>query len=135
MGAGTALPTPASRGALSSVPAFVCLHSCALRSPPPPSPPPPSAAPAEVVKLVVGTKCDADAAATTAVSEAEAQAFATKHGALCERCSAKDGINVSALFTQVAVRIVRNGFDYDGKRKQAQQRGLKAGASKKKGCC
>ena len=92
------------------------------------------AAPAEVVKLVVGCKCDEDTAAHTAVADSEAAAFAAKHGALCERCSAKDGINVSALFTQVAVRIVRNGFDYDGKR--AQQRGLKqARPAKKKGCC
>jgi hypothetical protein len=98
-----------------------------------------------VVKLVVGTKCDAECSgAATAVSEADVAAFAQKHGAICERCSAKDGLNVSSLFAQVAERIVRNGFDHDGKR--SQQRGaagrggtvrVAAGGrvAKKKGCC
>ena len=53
-------------------------------------------APAEVVKMIVGTKTDGVAGHTTAVSEAEAAAFASKHGALCERCSAKEGTNVKA---------------------------------------
>lgn len=100
-------------------------------------------APAEVVKLVVGTKCDADCGTETAVSEADVAAFARKHGAICARCSAKDGLNVSSLFAQVAERIVRNGFDPNGRRSQRGVAGkggtvrVAAGgrATKKKGCC
>ena len=96
-------------------------------------------APAEVVKLVVGTKCDSGSGAT-AVSEDEAAAFATKHGAICERCSAKDGIHITELFSQVAVRIVRNGFDHTGNRAAAKAAGrasiqVHGGKFKKKGCC
>ena len=93
-------------------------------------------APAEVCKMIVGSKCDGGPSASTAVSVADAAAFAAKHGALCERCSAKEDVNVTALFEQIAARVIRNGFDPDGRRRQSQ--GLKVGAAskqKKKGCC
>ena len=67
-------------------------------------------APAEVVKSVIGLKADADAP-PPAVSEAEAAAFAAKHGALCGRCSARDDTHVTELFSAVAEKLVRNGFD------------------------
>eukprot|EP00966_Prymnesium_polylepis_P311001 7185466-Prymnesium_polylepis.1 len=63
--------------------------------------------------MVVGAKSDAGAPA--AVSEAEAEAFANKYGALCERCSARDATNVRPMFERLAIKIVRNGFDPDGK--------------------
>jgi small GTP-binding protein len=88
-------------------------------------------APAEVVKLVIGTKCDGGGGGV--VSEEEAQAFASKHGALCQRCSAKDGNGVFALFEALAAKVVRNGFNPDGRlsigRKQGQAK------KKKGGCC
>jgi len=94
-------------------------------------------APAEVVKMVVGAKSDAGAPA--AVSEAEAEAFANKYGALCERCSARDATNVRPMFERLAIKIVRNGFDPDGKRAAGAGRvslgSAKAAAPKKKGCC
>ena len=95
-------------------------------------------APAEVAKLVVGTK--ADVTAQPSVSEEEAAAFASKHGALCERCSAKDGTNVQRLFERLAEKLVHNGFDPEGRRRGAQQTGglrVSSGGKKKKkgGCC
>ncbi len=96
-------------------------------------------APAEVVKAVVGLKADAGVA--TVVSEAEAASFAGKHGAICVRCSARDGANVPQLFEALAEKLVRNGFDPDGTRRRGQggnvKLGGKGGAAKKqsKGCC
>ena len=98
-------------------------------------------APAEVVKVIVGLKADGDAA-HTAVAEAEAAAFAAKHGALCARCSARDGgSNVTDIFSGLAEKLVKNGFDPDGTRKRGGQGGVKlggkraAGDKKKGGCC
>ena len=97
-------------------------------------------APAEVVKSVVGLKADGGVA-HTAVAEAEAAAFAAKHGALCARCSARDGANVTQLFEALAEKVVRNGFDPDGTRRRGgapagvKLGGKGGGASKKKGCC
>ena len=90
---------------------------------------------AEVVKSVVGLKADGGGAAA-AVSEETASAFASKHGAFCSRCSARDGANVSQIFETIGVRLVRNGFDADGTRRKGA--GVKLGgkgAPKKKGCC
>ena len=92
-------------------------------------------APAEVVKVLVGTKCDEAGGAPTAVSMEEATLFASKHGALSERCSAKmDDTNSSVrqLLERVAEKIVRNGF-----RPAAHSTGLSASkkAKKKGGCC
>ena len=103
-------------------------------------------APAEVVKLVVGLKADGGPSAPTPVSAADASAFASKHGALCERCSAKEGLNVTSLFEAMADKLVRSGFDVDGARAKRGSaaaggggKGLRAakgaGAKNKKGGC
>ena len=101
-------------------------------------------APAEVVKSIVGLKADGDNAAT-AVVEAEAATFAAKHGALCARCSARDGAHVTPLFEELAAKVVRNGFDADGTRAARRaskggggsgvKLGAKSGGGKKKGGC
>ena len=95
-------------------------------------------APAEVCKCIVGSKCDDGPGAATPVSEADAEAFATKHGALNGRCSAKTDSNVRAVFEQIAQRIIRHGFNPEGRR-SSKAVGLKLGAAapaqKKKGCC
>lgn len=96
--------------------------------------------PAEVVKMVVGGKCDKHLEGWTEVPEEDAKVFAAKHGALCERCSAKDDSNVTGLFTSLGARIVRNGF---GGKPAAAAKGaapVKVGApaapgGNKKGCC
>jgi len=92
-------------------------------------------APAEVVKMVVGAKDDSHGG-ETAVSSEEAAAFASKHGALCERCSAQDGTNVQDMFKRCAVKIVRNGFDPDGKPpKAAVSLATSTTAPKRSKCC
>ena len=94
-------------------------------------------APAEVVKSIVGLKADAEVA-STAVSEAEATAFAAKHGALSSRCSSLDGgTKVSGIFESLAEKLVARGFDVDGKRRQQGnvRLGKQQGGGKKKGCC
>ena len=98
-------------------------------------------APAEVVKAIVGLKADGNAA-HTAVAEAEAAAFAAKHGALCARCSARDGGDaVTQIFRALAERLVKNGFDPDGTKRRGSQGGVKLGGrasaakAKKGGCC
>ena len=93
--------------------------------------------PAEVVKMVVGCKCD-DGDHGTAVSASEASSFAAKHGALCERCSAKADSNIMPAFEALAAKMIRNGFKPDGVA-QAKQ-GIHVGTSapkkgKKGGCC
>ncbi|KAL1515835.1 hypothetical protein AB1Y20_002451 [Prymnesium parvum] len=96
-------------------------------------------APVEVCKVVVGAKSDAGAASAVTVEEAEA--FAAKHGAMCERCSARDATNVKELFERVAVKIVRSGFEPDGKARQASENRVSLGGGKasrppkKGGCC
>lgn len=96
-------------------------------------------APAEVVKVIVGLKCDAGAGAATAVSTAEATEFAQKHGALSERCSAKQGTGIFTLFEHLGEKLVRSGFDPDGTRarRRSSKAGLAGGAKgkKKAGCC
>ena len=81
-------------------------------------------------------------AAHTAVAEAEAAAFAAKHGALCARCSARDGGDaVTQIFRALAERLVKNGFDPDGTKRRGSQGGVKLGGrasaakAKKGGCC
>ena len=92
-------------------------------------------APGEVVKVVVGLKYDAVGA--TSVAEADAVAFAQKHGALCERCSAKAGTGIFELFEHLGAKLVHNGFDPDGLSSSAKQRksksGLPGGKKQKKG--
>ena len=63
------------------------------------------------MKLVLGCKADQP----HAVGEAEAAAFAAKHGAQCQRCSARDATNCYEVFGELAVRIVQNGFNPDGR--------------------
>ena len=101
-------------------------------------------APVEVCKMVVGAKSDTGVVAD--VSEAEAADFAAKHGALCERCSARDATNVREMFERLGAKIVRNGFDPDGKQRSSAANGRVSlsgagagakgsGSAKKKGCC
>ena len=87
--------------------------------------------PAEVVKMIVGSKCDG--VGETAVTAAEAEEFASKHGALCVRCSAKEDTNVRDLFQQVALKIIKHGFNPSG----GSHAGVKVSEQtrKKKGCC
>ena len=103
-------------------------------------------APAEVVKSVVGLKADgkltydSGSEQTTAVTEAEAAAFASKHGALVARCSSRDGgANVVRIFEALADKLVKRGFDAEGTKGAKQQsKGIKiamGGKKKKKGCC
>ena len=79
-------------------------------------------APPEVVKSVVGLKADGGAEGS-AVSAADAAAFASKHGALCARCSARDGAHITPLFEALAERVVKNGFDPDGTRRRGGGQG------------
>ncbi|KAL3892670.1 MAG: hypothetical protein SGPRY_014903, partial [Prymnesium sp.] len=95
-------------------------------------------APAEVCKMIVGAKCDDGV--EPAVSEATALALAAKHGAMCERCSALNAKNVKEMFERLAVRIVRNGFDPEGKTRASGEDRVSLSSQtsekgKKKGCC
>ena len=90
-------------------------------------------APAEVCKIVVGTKWDGSGVMGTAVAPADAEAFAEKHGALHERCSARDGNGVFQVFERLADKVVRAGFDPDSGKGGGLHVG--GGAKKKKGCC
>jgi len=94
-------------------------------------------APVEVVKVVLGAKCDQ----VSTVGEVEAVAFAARHGARCERCSAKDATNVREIFERLAEQIYKAGFDTEnGSRKGAvrlhsgRSQSTSAAPSKSK-CC
>ena len=91
-------------------------------------------APAEVAKLVIGTKMDL----SSAVPEADADAFAAKHGAASQRCSAKDtsDADLKAIFQLLATRVVSAGFNPDGKKDRGRlsvARG--SGGKPNKKCC
>mmetsp|Transcript_58971 Transcript_58971/g.97490 ORF Transcript_58971/g.97490 Transcript_58971/m.97490 type:complete len:320 (+) Transcript_58971:35-994(+) len=88
-------------------------------------------APAEVVKLVLGCKSDE----TLGVNNADTAAFAAKHGAMCELCSAKDATNVTPVFERLAVRIVRAGFDPDGSKGAVRLSTGRQQQPQKKKCC
>ena len=85
--------------------------------------------------MIVGLKADGGGA-HTAVGMAEASAFAARYGALCERCSAKDGNNVFLVFERMADKVVRNGFSPEGAPRGGGG-GVRVGSQgrKKKGCC
>ncbi len=91
-------------------------------------------APAEVAKLVIGTKMDMG----SAVPDADADAFAAKHGAASQRCSAKDtsDADLKAIFQLLATRVVSAGFNPDGKKDRGRlsvARG--SGGKPNKKCC